>query len=53
MDEIDELVIKLYPVLAGTGVPLFSGADFAPRALERVGATPFDSGHMIIEYRCR
>lgn len=53
VDEIDELVIKLYPVLAGTGVPIFSGADFAPRALERVGVTPFDSGHMIIDYRCR
>jgi dihydrofolate reductase len=51
--EIDELVIKLYPVLAGAGVPLFSGADFAPRALERVGETPFASGHLIIDYRRR
>jgi dihydrofolate reductase len=51
VDEIDELVIKLYPVLAGSGVPIFSGAGFAPRGLERVGATSFDSGHVIIEYR--
>ena len=51
VDEIDELVIKLYPVLAGSGVPFFSGAGFAPRGLERVAATSFDSGHVIIEYR--
>jgi dihydrofolate reductase len=31
VDEIDELVIKLYPVVAGSGVPLLSDAGFAPR----------------------
>ena len=51
VDEIDELVIKVYPVLAGSGVPFFSGAGFAPRSLEAVGATSFDSGHVILEYR--
>ncbi|MET1007612.1 MAG: dihydrofolate reductase family protein [Propionibacteriaceae bacterium] len=51
VDEIDDLVIKLYPVLAGSGVPFFSGAGFASRGLERVAATSFDSGHVIIEYR--
>ena len=51
MDEIDELVIKLYPVIAGSGVPLLAGADFTPRALRRVSAMSFDSGHMIIDYR--
>ncbi|GAA3697958.1 dihydrofolate reductase family protein [Microlunatus aurantiacus] len=51
VDEIDELVIKLYPVLAGSGVHVVAGAGFAPRALERVAARSFDSGHMITEYR--
>lgn len=53
VDEIDELVVKLYPVLAGSGVPVFAGADFAPRGLERVGVTTFDSGHVITDYRRR
>jgi len=51
VDEIDDLVIKLYPVLAGSGVPFLSAAAFAPRALRRVGSTSFDSGHVIVEYR--
>jgi dihydrofolate reductase len=51
VDEIDELVVKLYPVLAGSGVPFVSGAGFAPRALHRVASTSFDSGHLINEYR--
>ena len=51
VDEVDDLVIKLYPVLAGSGVPFFSGADFASRGLERVAAKSFDSGHVISEYR--
>lgn len=49
-DEIDELVVKTYPVLAGAGVPLLTGGAFAPRTLRRVSATPFDSGHLITEY---
>ena len=51
VDEIDDLVIKLYPVLAGSGVPFLSAAAFAPRALRRVGSMSFDSGHVIVEYR--
>ena len=51
VDEIDELVIKLYPVLAGSGVPFLSGAEFSPRALRRLGSMSFDSGHVVIEYR--
>ena len=51
VDEIDDLVIKLYPVLAGSGVPFLSAAAFAPRALRRVGSTSFDSGHVLVEYR--
>lgn len=50
IDEIDELVLKVYPVLAGAGVPVVAGAGFSPRALRRVSAASFDSGHVIVTY---
>ncbi|RKS04594.1 dihydrofolate reductase [Nocardiopsis sp. Huas11] len=43
LPEIDELMIKRYPVIAGAGRPFFDGA-FAPAAFERVRSTVFDSG---------
>lgn len=50
VEEIDELVIKVYPVLAGAGVPILRDATFRPRALRRTGAVSFDSGHQIVTY---
>lgn len=50
VDEIDELVVKLYPVLAGSGIPFLTGGGFQPRTLRRVSTTSFDSGHLITEY---
>ncbi|WP_430332171.1 dihydrofolate reductase family protein [Rhodococcus sp. ACT016] len=43
LPEIDELIIKSYPVVAGTGRPVFDGA-FEPSRFERTDATSFDSG---------
>ena len=43
LPEIDELMIKRYPVIAGAGRPFFDGA-FAPAAFERVRSTVLDSG---------
>lgn len=48
-DEIDELIVKVYPVLAGQGVPMFAG-DFVPRRFELVDQQTFDSGVVVLSY---
>ncbi len=49
LPEIDELVLKVYPVVAGAGVRLFE-TGFAPTAFTLVGARPFDSGAVVLTY---
>ncbi|KOX23615.1 dihydrofolate reductase family protein [Nocardiopsis sp. NRRL B-16309] len=44
LPEIDELMIKRYPVIAGAGRPFFDGAAFTPAAFERVRGTVLDDG---------
>ncbi len=49
--EIDEYVIKLNPVVAGSGVPLVAG-PFDPTRLTLVDATPVGaSGVAVLRYR--
>jgi dihydrofolate reductase len=48
--EIDEYVIKHYPVIAGAGVPMLTGV-FAPRALQVVSTREFSDGTRIVSYR--
>ncbi|MFJ6936760.1 dihydrofolate reductase family protein [Streptomyces sp. NPDC101132] len=48
-DEIDEFVVKTYPVFAGDGVPM-SRAGFAPRGLELTGVKVLDMGVVISSY---
>jgi dihydrofolate reductase len=48
-DEIDELIVKVYPVLAGQGVPMFAG-DFVPRHFELTDRQSFDSGAVVLGY---
>ncbi|MFF7454045.1 dihydrofolate reductase family protein [Kitasatospora sp. NPDC008115] len=43
LPEIDELVVKQYPLVFGSGVPLFR-ADYAPHAFEPTGARTFPNG---------
>lgn len=50
--EIDELITKLHPVVAGAGVPLFDG-DFRPERFELVSADPHPSGIVHLTYRKR
>jgi dihydrofolate reductase len=50
LPEIDELVIKVYPTVAGAGIPLFT-AGFAPTQLTLVGTRSFDSGAVVLHYR--
>ncbi len=49
LPEIDELVLKVYPVVAGAGVRLFE-TGFAPTAFDLAGARPFASGAVVLTY---
>ncbi|WP_234317344.1 dihydrofolate reductase family protein [Streptomyces sp. NRRL WC-3744] len=47
--EIDELIVKQYPVVAGSGSHLFRAA-FSPRAFKLAGSRVFDNGCLILTY---
>ncbi|MGW5049670.1 dihydrofolate reductase family protein [Actinokineospora sp. NPDC004072] len=47
--EVDALVLKVYPVVAGSGVPLFS-ADFSPTAFTLTGTRTLERGTVILTY---
>lgn len=49
LPEIDELIVKQYPVVAGSGIPLFRAA-FSPRAFKLAGSRVFDNGSLILTY---
>ncbi|MET7534310.1 dihydrofolate reductase family protein [Streptomyces goshikiensis] len=48
-DEIDEFIVKTYPVFAGSGIPM-SRAGFAPRGLELTGVETFGGGQLVTTY---
>jgi dihydrofolate reductase len=50
--EIDELVVKLYPVVAGAGVPLFT-APFTPTALALTSSQVLERGTVVLSYDVR
>ncbi|WP_336212970.1 dihydrofolate reductase family protein [Nonomuraea sp. LPB2021202275-12-8] len=49
LSEIDELVIKCYPVVAGTGVPVFDG-EFSPTSFALTGTRTFSNGAVVLTY---
>ncbi|MFH9348666.1 dihydrofolate reductase family protein [Kitasatospora sp. NPDC017646] len=49
LPEIDELIIKQYPVVAGSGVPLFR-AGFEPRAFTLTDSQVFERGNVVLTY---
>ncbi|MFJ9952147.1 dihydrofolate reductase family protein [Kitasatospora sp. NPDC091207] len=49
LPEIDELIVKLYPVAVGSGVPLFR-ADFSPRTFAPAGTRAFPNGAVVLTY---
>ncbi|MGJ6961762.1 dihydrofolate reductase family protein [Streptosporangium sp. G11] len=49
LPEIDALVIKLYPVVAGAGIPLFT-TDFSPTPFTLTGTRPLQNGTVILTY---
>jgi dihydrofolate reductase len=53
-DEIDELVVKVNPVTAGTGIPLFTGrTDASPRRFALTDHVILDSGVAVLTYANR
>ncbi|MGW7414765.1 dihydrofolate reductase family protein [Streptomyces sp. NPDC054863] len=50
IDEIDELIIKTYPLLVGSGTPMAS-AGFALRRYELTECRTFDNGAIVSTYR--
>lgn len=49
VDEIDRIVLKLYPVVVGAGVPVLAG-DFGPRRFDLVDSVQVSSGCTILTY---
>jgi len=50
LPEIDELVVKRYPVVAGTGIPMFGGA-FRPTSFAPMDRLPLEGGMVVTTYR--
>ncbi|MFI7073375.1 dihydrofolate reductase family protein [Micromonospora sp. WMMD754] len=49
LDEVDELVVKLNPVVVGSGIPLVD-RGFDPRRFTLTSTRPFDSGVVVLRY---
>lgn len=49
LDEIDEVVVKVYPVVAGTGIPVLTAA-FTPTALTLTGHRVLERGTVVLTY---
>ncbi len=50
LPEIDELIVKNYPVVAGAGIPVFTG-DFRPHQFSFSGSRTFSNGTIVTTYR--
>ena len=50
--EIDELILKVNPVVLGDGIPLFDG-EIAPAPLEMTESRRYRNGFMLTRYRVR
>jgi dihydrofolate reductase len=48
--EIDRLVLKVNPLLLGSGVPLIADRGYDPCAFTLVSSRPFDTGVVVNEY---
>ncbi|MFF9869718.1 dihydrofolate reductase family protein [Streptomyces sp. NPDC013953] len=49
LEEIDELIVKVYPVVVGTGIPLFR-SPFAPHGFAVTDVHTFATGALITTY---
>ena len=49
LPEIDELVLKLYPIVIGSGIRLFAG-EFRPNHFTLADRTVYDNGVALLSY---
>ncbi|HLP90677.1 MAG TPA: dihydrofolate reductase family protein [Nostocaceae cyanobacterium] len=50
--EIDEIILKVHPILLGTGIPLFS--DIIPQtSLKLIDSKIYNNGFMLLHYQVR
>jgi dihydrofolate reductase len=49
LGEIDSLVLKVYPVVAGAGIPLFT-TDFSPTSFTLTGTRNLENGTVVLSY---
>ncbi|MGW0197609.1 dihydrofolate reductase family protein [Nonomuraea sp. NPDC003201] len=47
LPEIDELIIKCYPVVAGAGIPAFDG-EFRPTVFTLTGSKTYNNGAVVM-----
>jgi dihydrofolate reductase len=52
IDQIDELILKVNPIVLGSGIGLFRGAP-APTRLRLIDSRPYRSGVVMVSYRMR
>jgi dihydrofolate reductase len=52
-DEIDQLVLKVNPVILGAGKPLFTGTGYSPAAFSLVDSAAYASGVVVNRYQRR
>jgi len=50
--EINELILKVHPILLGCGIPLFSGV-IQQTSLELTGSKIYNNGFMLLQYRLK
>lgn len=50
IDEIDRLILKVNPILLGSGKKIFAERDYAVGRADLVASTPFGSGVVVNEY---
>lgn len=52
LGEIDELILKINPIVIGRGIPLFEGVETLRRA-DPLEHTPYPNGFVLARYRLR
>lgn len=50
LPEIDRLIVKQYPVVAGAGLPMFA-SGFSPTGFDLTDVQTFPGGNAILDYR--
>lgn len=50
LPEIDRLIVKQYPVVAGAGLPMFA-TGFSPTAFDLTDVRTFEGGNAVLYYR--